>query len=282
LIVMRTHVEKPRTTVGWKGLLNDPRLDGSCDVAAGLELARRLLLGVNDLGLPCATEVLDPLAPRYLADLVSWGVVGARTSESQTHREMASGLPMPVGFKNGTDGGLERAHHAMIAARHPHRFLGIDDDGAAALVQTRGNPDLHVVLRGGASGHNYSAEHVARAAALAAGEGIRRSVLVDCSHDNSGKDHRGQAAVCRAVSSQFLHGQEAILGMLVESHLRPGRQTWTATGSLARGVSITDACIGWEETESLLFEVARSVRETVRPRVRPTRASTEASPAERC
>jgi 3-deoxy-7-phosphoheptulonate synthase len=269
LIVMRTYFEKPRTTIGWKGLINDPRLDGSCDVAGGLETARRILLEINGLGLPCAAEMLDPIAPSYLADLVSWAVIGARTSESQTHREMASGLAMPVGFKNGTDGGLDRALHAMVAARHPHRFIGVDHDGATSLVQTRGNPDRHIILRGGASGPNYSAEHVARAAALVGAEGIARPVMVDCSHDNSGKDHTGQARVCRSVLSQFLQGQEALLGMLVESHLFPGRQSWMEGTPLAYGVSITDACIGWEETEDLLLETARSLRGRARRKARP-------------
>jgi 3-deoxy-7-phosphoheptulonate synthase len=274
LIVMRTYFEKPRTTVGWKGLINDPHLDGSCDVAAGLDLARRLLLEINELGLPCATEVLDPIAPRYLADLVSWAAIGARTSESQTHRETASGLPMPVGFKNGTDGSLERALNAMIAARHPHRFIGVGDDGATSLVRTSGNPDRHVILRGGASGPNYSAEHVSRAAALVAAEGIARPIMVDCSHDNSGKDYEAQAAVCGAVLSQFLHGQEAILGMQIESHLHPGRQAWAENRPLAYGVSITDACIGWETTERLLVETARAVRERSAMKVRHRPSST--------
>jgi 3-deoxy-7-phosphoheptulonate synthase len=260
VIVMRTYFEKPRTTVGWKGLINDPHLDGSCDVAAGLEVARRILVEINALGVPCAAEVLDPIAPRYLGDLLSWAVVGARTSESQTHREMASGLPMPVGFKNGTDGGVERALQAMIAARHPHRFIGVDDDGAASLIHAGGNPDRHLILRGGRSGPNYSAEHVAGAAALVAQEGIARPVMIDCSHDNSGKDHTGQAAVFRRVLAQFLDGQESILGMLMESHLLAGRQPWTGTGRLAYGVSITDGCIGWEETEALLLEAAGAVR----------------------
>jgi 3-deoxy-7-phosphoheptulonate synthase len=282
LVVMRTYFEKPRTTVGWKGLINDPSLDGSCDVAAGLELARRLLLEINDLGLACATEVLDPIAPRYLADLVSWAAIGARTSESQTHRETASSLPMPVGFKNGTDGGVERALHAMIAARHPHRFIGVGDDGATSLVQTSGNPDRHVILRGGASGPNYSAEHVSRASSLVAAEGIARPIMVDCSHDNSGRDPAAQSKVCGAVLSQFLRGQEAILGMQVESHLHPGRQSWAAGGPLAYGVSITDACIGWEETERLLRDSAQAVRDRFARNDHPRASMFSAAPPSRC
>jgi 3-deoxy-7-phosphoheptulonate synthase len=280
LILMRAYFEKPRTTVGWKGLINDPLLDGSCDLAAGIESARRVLLDVNHLGLPCATEMLDPLAPPYLADLVSWAAIGARTSASQTHREMASGLSIPVGFKNGTDGGLAQAANAVISARHPHTFIGIDPGGVTALVRTRGNPDGHIVLRGGEGGPNYAAEHVARAAALAAlaGGGARRPVLVDCSHDNSQKDPARQAAVCRTVLDQFCAGQGAILGMMLESHLLPGRQAWAPGAPLRHGVSITDACIGWEETEALLFEVAAAVRR--RPsRSRPTRAAQSDAPA---
>jgi 3-deoxy-7-phosphoheptulonate synthase len=277
LVVMRNYVEKRRTTVGWKGLINDPHLDGSCDVAAGLDLARRLLLEINDLGVACATEVLDPIAPRYLADVVSLAAVGARTSESQTHREMASGLPMPVGFKNGTDGGIEQALNGMIASRHPHRFIGVGDDGATSLVQTSGNPDRHIILRGGAGGANYSAEQVARAANLVAAQEVARPIMVDCSHDNSGRDHTAQSAVSRTVLSQFLHGQEAILGMQIESHLRSGRQSFECNRPLAYGVSITDACIGWEETEHLLVEAAEAVRGRARHRTAEPRSASSLS-----
>ncbi|MEO8606193.1 MAG: 3-deoxy-7-phosphoheptulonate synthase, partial [bacterium] len=256
LIVMRTYFEKPRTTVGWKGLINDPRLDGSCDLPAGLELARRLLLDINGLGVPCASELLDPIVPQYIADLIGWAAIGARTTESQTHREMASGLSMPVGFKNGTDGGLRVALNAMISARHPHHFLGIDADGAVAVTQTTGNPDRHIVLRGGARDVNYHPEAIADAAALIADEAIARPVMVDCSHDNSAKNHALQAAACRAVVDQVRGGESRIMGVMLESNLKAGKQNWLPDAPLQYGVSITDACIGWEETEALLYELA--------------------------
>jgi len=261
VLVMRTYFEKPRTTVGWKGLINDPHLDGSCDVTTGLRLARRLLLQINELGLPAAGEMLDPITPQYMADLLSWGAIGARTTESQTHREMASGLSMPVGFKNGTDGGLEVALNAMISASHPHTFLGINHDGATAMIRTRGNPDRHVVLRGGSGGTNYGSADIARAAEMLRKEAIHRPVMIDCSHDNSGKDHTRQGEVWRDVVSQFIAGQEAVMGLLVESNLHPGKQTWKADAPLAYGISITDACIGWDETASLLQETAARLRE---------------------
>jgi len=258
VVLMRAYFEKPRTTVGWKGLINDPRLDGSCEVAEGLVLARQLLLRINELGLPCATELLDPVTPQYTADLLSWAAIGARTTESQTHREMASGLSMPVGFKNGTDGNLKIALDAMISASHPHSFLGINADGLTSVIKTRGNPDRHLVLRGGGGRPNYGAAEVARAAQAA--PGIARGVLVDCSHDNSGKDHTRQAEVCRDVLGQLRSGQNALMGLLIESNLRPGRQSWGEKETLEYGVSITDACIGWEETETLLEEITEAVR----------------------
>jgi 3-deoxy-7-phosphoheptulonate synthase len=259
LVVMRTYFEKPRTTVGWKGLVNDPHLDGSCDVEAGLRIARTVLRGINELGVPCGTEVLDPITPQYLSDLLSWASIGARTIESQTHRELASGLSMPIGFKNSTDGALQVALHAMISARHAHTFLGIDTEGVTAMIKTQGNPDRHVVLRGGAHGPNHAAEDVARAAEMVAGEGVARAIMVDCSHDNSGKDHTRQAAVCREVLKQVRLGQSALMGLLLESNLQPGKQAWKPGASLAYGVSITDACMGWDETEPLLYEIADAV-----------------------
>jgi 3-deoxy-7-phosphoheptulonate synthase len=258
VVLMRTYFEKPRTTVGWKGLINDPHLDGSCDIAEGLVRARRLLLRINALGLPCATELLDPVIPQYTADLLSWAAIGARTTESQTHREMASGLSMPVGFKNGTDGSLQIALDAMISASHPHSFLGINRDGLTSVIKTRGNPDRHLVLRGGGGRPNYGAARVAQAARAVAG--IARAVLVDCSHDNSGKDHTRQGPICREVLAQFRGGQDSLMGLLIESNLRPGRQPWGRAPTLEYGVSITDACIGWEETETLLGEIAATVR----------------------
>jgi 3-deoxy-7-phosphoheptulonate synthase len=260
LIVMRTYFEKPRTTIGWKGLINDPHLDGSCDIPHGLALARRILLAVNELGLPCASEVLDPVTPQYHADLLAWAAIGARTTESQTHRELASGLSMPVGFKNATDGSLGAAGNAVVSAGHPHVFLGIDAAGASALVRTRGNPDTHVVLRGGGGRPNHDPASVAAAARLGAERKVARGVLVDCSHDNSGKDPRRQGDVCRATVAQWADGQAAILGFMLESHLAEGRQDWSAGTPPRYGVSITDACIGFAETEALLRDAAERIR----------------------
>jgi 3-deoxy-7-phosphoheptulonate synthase len=260
VVVMRTYFEKPRTTVGWTGLINDPNLDGSCEVEAGLEQTRALLLEIDELGLPCGSEVLDPFTPQYLGDLLSWGAIGARTAESQPHRQLASGLSMPIGFKNGTDGRLEIAHNAMIAARHCHSFLGIDADGRSAVVRTSGNPDRHLVLRGGSRRTNFGPEDVARAAALATDDDARRPIMVDCSHGNSNKDHTRQAAVAREVARQFREGQRALMGLLIESNLEPGSQRWARGAALRYGVSITDACIGWDETEALLHEIAEAVR----------------------
>jgi 3-deoxy-7-phosphoheptulonate synthase len=260
-VVMRAYFEKPRTVVGWKGLINDPRLDGSSDLPMGLSLARTVLLRIGDLGLPCGTEFLDPVVPQYVGDLVTWAAIGARTTESQTHRQMASGLSMPVGFKNSTDGSLQNALNALISARHPHAFLGINGEGVTSVVKSLGNPDGHIVLRGGGGHSNYHPKDIASAVELAAKEGLRRGVVVDCSHDNSGKDHTKQAAIFRQVVDAFSGGQRAILGMMIESNLRPGKQTWQAGRALEHGVSITDSCIGWDETESLLLEAAGRVKE---------------------
>jgi len=259
IVLMRTYFEKPRTTVGWKGLINDPQLDGSCDITHGLELSRAVLLEINGLGIPCATELLDPVVPQYIADLLSWAAIGARTTESQTHREMASGLSMPVGFKNGTDGSLRVALNAMISARHPHHFLGINHGGAVSVIRTAGNPDRHIVLRGGESGPNHRPEDIERAAALIAGEGIARPILIDSSHDNSSKDHTLQARVCHDLLDQVRAGDARIMGLMIESNLYAGRQNWLPDAPLRYGVSITDACIGWDETEALLFEMAAAV-----------------------
>jgi 3-deoxy-7-phosphoheptulonate synthase len=256
LIVMRTYFEKPRTTVGWKGLINDPRLDGTCDIAAGMELARAILLKINQLGLPCGTELLDPISPQYVADLISWAAIGARTTESQTHREMASGVSMPVGFKNGTEGSLQVAINAMTSARAPHHFVGINADGQTAIIKTMGNPDRHLVLRGGGGRTNYGAQEVAKAEAAVAGEGITRPIMIDCSHDNSQKDHTRQGFVAQEVLRQFREGRQSIMGLMLESNLNPGRQAWKEGVALQHGVSITDACLGWDETERLLNELA--------------------------
>ena len=256
LIVMRTYFEKPRTTVGWKGLINDPHLDGSCDIAAGFQLARTVLLNINQMGVPCATEFLDPVTPQYISDLITWSAIGARTTESQTHREMASGLSMPVGFKNGTDGGLQGAINAMVAARHPQSFIGINVDGVTSIIKTNGNRDRHIVLRGGGGKVNYGPEDIAQAVTRLVDEEIPRPVMVDCSHGNSEKDHTRQTNVARSVLQQFCEGQHAIMGLLLESNLKPGNQKWTKGKTLEYGVSITDACLGWDETEALLYELA--------------------------
>ncbi|MDH3685647.1 MAG: 3-deoxy-7-phosphoheptulonate synthase [Myxococcales bacterium] len=262
VLLMRTYFEKPRTTIGWKGLINDPHLDGSCDIALGLSLARRILLRINELGVPCATEVLDPVTPQYLADLLSWAAIGARTTESQTHRELASGLSMPVGFKNGTDGSLATAANALVSAGSAHSFLGIDTHGATAVVRTRGNPDRHLVLRGGHSGPNHGPGPVGEAAALALERGIPRGVMIDCSHDNSGSDPARQPEVCRSALRQLEAGNGSVLGVMLESHLEAGRQDWVRGERLRYGVSLTDPCLGWEDTEKLLEEAAERVRRT--------------------
>jgi len=262
-LVMRAYFEKPRTTVGWKGLISDPHLDGTRDMATGLRIARRLLLEINGLGLPAATELLGPVVPQYIADLVSWTAIGARTAESQTHRELASGLSMPVGFKNTTDGNLQVALDAMQAAGTPHTFLGMDDDGRSAIVHTTGNPERHLVLRGGGGRTNYDAISVGEAAALCTGRGLPVRVLVDCSHGNSSKDHNRQPEVLQAVVDQVASGSCHILGAMLESHLHGGSQKLGhGTEGLAYGVSITDACIDWGTTERILREAADRLRAT--------------------
>lgn len=252
-LVMRVYFEKPRTTVGWKGLVNDPCLDDSCDLERGISLARELLLDFAERGLPVATEFLDPIIPQYLADLVTWSAIGARTTESQTHRGMASGLSMPVGFKNGTDGGIQVAIDAMKSARTPHSFLGIDQEGITSIIKTKGNPDGHIVLRGGRSGPNYSAEHVEATCAALAKAGLNPGLMIDCSHANSGKDPSRQPLVWESLLKQRTDGRREILGAMIESNLNPGSQSLGADpNALQYGVSITDACIGWDTTESLL------------------------------
>jgi 3-deoxy-7-phosphoheptulonate synthase len=260
MIVMRVYFEKPRTTVGWKGLIMDPHLDGSHDIPAGLRLARRFLRDVLDLGLPTATELLDPITPQYIADLVCWSAIGARTAESQTHRQMASGLSMPIGFKNGTDGSVQTAINAIRAASQPQTFLGISIDGAASAVVTSGNPNCHIVLRGGSAGPNFSAEHVSRTEKLLGDAGLIRSILVDCSHDNSEKRPERQPEVMRALLSQVALGNTSIMGAMIESNLHAGSQPFPQpVEKLKRGVSITDGCIGWETTEALIREVHASL-----------------------
>lgn len=256
LICMRVYFEKPRTTVGWKGLLNDPHLDGRCDMATGLTVARTLLLDLTAMSVPAATETLDPVAPQYLADLVSWTAIGARTTESQTHREMASGLSMPVGFKNGTDGGLDVAVNAMKASRAPHSFIGIDGAGHVGVVRTRGNPYTHLVLRGGRDRTNYQQAAVEGACAQLQKVGLDPRVMVDCSHDNSGKNHDNQPKVLSAVARQVEAGSKRLLGVMLESHLVAGRQDFAVDRALTYGQSITDACIDIDTTEGLLQDLA--------------------------
>ena len=252
-IVMRVYFEKPRTTIGWKGMINDPHLDDSCDVAHGIALARKLVLDILDLGLPAGTEFLDPIMPQYTAELISWAAIGARTTESQTHREMASGLSMPVGFKNGTDGSIQTALDAMKSARAPHSFLGIDQDGATSIVKTAGNPDSHVVLRGGREGANYHPHQVAAACETLSKAGLKPALMVDCSHANSGKDPLRQQDVWKSILAQRQGGRREIIGAMIESHIHAGNQPLPASGSgLKYGVSITDACLDWESTETLL------------------------------
>jgi 3-deoxy-7-phosphoheptulonate synthase len=256
MIVMRVYFEKPRTTVGWKGLIMDPHLDGSHDIAAGLRLARTFLRDVLDLGLPTATELLDPITPQYIADLICWSAIGARTAESQTHRQMASGLSMPLGFKNGTDGSIATAINAIKAAAQPHTFLGINLDGSASAIVTRGNPDCHVVLRGGATGSNYSPTHIAQTELLLAKAGLIKSILVDCSHDNSAKQPALQPEVMRKLLGQIAAGNNSIMGAMIESNLAAGNQAFPQPKDQLRyGVSITDACIDWPTTESLVREI---------------------------
>jgi 3-deoxy-7-phosphoheptulonate synthase len=252
-IVMRVYFEKPRTTIGWKGLINDPHLDGSQDIETGLKTARRLLLQVNGLGLPAATEFLDPIVPQYIADLITWAAIGARTTESQTHREMASGLSMPVGLKNNTDGSLQVAIDAMGATRHPHSFLGMNEDGATAIVRTNGNPNAHVVLRGGRAMTNYDAASIQAAEKQLISEKLPPVLMVDCSHANSEKKFAKQEEVWRSVIEQRTGGTKSLIGMMVESHLHEGNQPIPKSlNELRYGVSITDSCIGWETTERML------------------------------
>jgi 3-deoxy-7-phosphoheptulonate synthase len=256
LIVMRVYFEKPRTTVGWKGLIMDPHLDGTNDIADGLRLARTFLRDVLDLGLPTATEFLDPITPQYIADLVCWCAIGARTAESQTHRQMASGLSMPLGFKNGTDGSVPTGINAIKAASQPHTFLGINLDGVASAIVTRGNPNCHLVLRGGAQGPNYSPAQIAETEKLLTKAGLRQAILVDCSHDNSAKQPEKQPEVMRALLAQIAAGNASIIGGMVESNINAGNQPFPQPkDKLKYGVSITDGCIDWATTEAMIREI---------------------------
>ena len=259
-IVMRVYFEKPRTTTGWKGLINDPHLDESYDINTGLRMARKLLLDLAEMGMPSATELLDPIIPQYIGDVVSWTAIGARTTESQTHREMASGLSMPVGFKNGTDGGFEVAIHAVLSAQHPHHFLGINTEGLASIVATTGNPDCHLVLRGGKGGPNYGFDSLAKAAAEMKRQGLNERSMVDCSHGNSSKDYRNQPIVLAAIAEQLAKGSPHLMGVMIESHLVAGNQSVpNDLTQLTYGQSITDACVDFEVTIDMLRSLAQAV-----------------------
>ena len=258
-IVMRVYFEKPRTTVGWKGLINDPHMDDSFDIEAGLHIGRQLLVDLNDMGLPCGTEALDPITPQYLGDLIAWSAIGARTTESQTHREMASGLSSPVGFKNGTDGDLDVALNGMLSAAQPHAFLGINGDGQVALTQTRGNAFGHLILRGGAV-PNYDSVAVAQAGAALKAAKLPVNIVVDCSHANSRKNHALQTLVLKDVVGQIVDGNRAIKGVMLESNLFEGTQKLLKPQDLRYGVSITDACLGWDSTAASLREAAARLR----------------------
>lgn len=268
VILMRVYFEKPRTTIGWKGLINDPFMDGSTNIEAGLRQARKLLLDINGLGLPAATEFLDPYVPQYTSDLVSWAAIGARTTESQTHREMASGLSMPVGFKNGTDGGLQVAIDAMGAAMHPHSFLGVDPEGFTAIVRTTGNPWGHIVLRGGNLRTNYDEASIVETASLLRKAGLNSIIMVDCSHANSGKQPLKQEIVWKSVLEQRLAGNQALVGLMLESYLEAGNQSIPKNiADLRYGVSVTDSCLDWNSTERLLRFAHDQMKTSRRPLV---------------
>ncbi|HKX44305.1 MAG TPA: 3-deoxy-7-phosphoheptulonate synthase [Burkholderiaceae bacterium] len=259
LIVMRAYFEKPRTTVGWKGYINDPHLDGSFTINEGLERARRLLLELTSMGLPTGTEFLDLLSPQYIAELIAWGAIGARTTESQSHRQLASGLSCAVGFKNGTDGSIKVAADAILAARAPHAFMGMTKMGMAAIFETRGNDDCHIILRGGKQ-PNYDAAHVAASCDTLRAAGLREQVMIDVSHGNSSKDHRRQVGVAQDVAAQIAAGDTRIIGLMIESHLEEGRQDLKPGVPLKHGVSITDACIAFAQTVPVLEELAGAVQ----------------------
>lgn len=268
LLVMRVYFEKPRTTVGWKGLINDPHLDDSFDIEAGLTIGRSLLKDIQQLGLPTATEALDPITPQYLQDLISWSAIGARTTESQTHREMASGLSSAVGFKNGTDGGLEVAVNAMKSVCNPHRFLGINSEGKVSVFETRGNRYGHVVLRGGTAGPNYNSQHITLCEGALNKAGLPANIMVDCSHANTEKQPDRQPLVAADVIAQIVAGNQSVIGLMLESNLRAGNQKIPSNlEELEYGVSVTDGCIDWETTETLLLDIAAQLRQVLPQRM---------------
>jgi len=263
-LVMRVYFEKPRTSVGWKGLINDPFMDDTFQIEGGLRLGRKLLLDIVGMGLPASTEALDPISPQYLQDLISWSAIGARTTESQTHREMSSGLSSAVGFKNGTDGGLTVAVNAMQSVSHPHRFLGISKEGQVAVVKTKGNPYAHVVLRGGNAGPNYDSVHVAQAEEELRKGGVNTNIMIDCSHANSNKDPSIQSLVLKDVTHQIMEGNQSIIGVMLESNINFGNQKIPKDlNDLQYGVSVTDACIDWAETERSIREMANKLKDVL-------------------
>lgn len=263
-IVMRVYFEKPRTSIGWKGLINDPHLDDSFKIEEGLRLGRKLLLDIAELGLPASTEALDPISPQYMQDLIAWSAIGARTTESQTHREMSSGLSSSVGFKNGTDGGLMVAINAMQSVSSPHRFLGINGEGQVSVVTTKGNPYAHVVLRGGSQGPNFDTVHVAQCETALEKGGVSSNIMIDCSHANSNKDPDVQPLVLKDVTHQILEGNKSIIGVMLESHLNHGNQSIPENlADLQYGVSVTDACMDWATTEAAIMEMADKLRDVL-------------------
>jgi len=263
-LVMRVYFEKPRTTVGWKGLINDPHLNDSFDVQQGLHTGRQLLIDIADMGLPTATEALDPISPQYLQDTISWSAIGARTTESQTHREMSSGLSVAIGFKNGTDGGLGVAMNALNSVAHPHSFLGINNEGQVSIVRTKGNPNSHVVLRGGGGKPNYDSVNVAICEQQLEKSGLNKNIMIDCSHANSNKDANLQPLVMQDVSNQILDGNKSIIGIMVESNLNFGNQSIPEDLSqLKYGVSVTDACIDWETTEKSILDMHAKLKDVL-------------------
>ena len=258
--MMRVYFEKPRTTVGWKGLINDPHLNDSFNIVDGLKIGRKLLVDLAELGLPTSTEALDPVSPQYLQDMISWSAIGARTTESQTHREMASGLSSAVGFKNGTDGGLDVAINALQSVSAPHRFLGINHEGAVSVIHTRGNRHAHIVLRGGGGTTNYDSVNVSVCERQLLKAGIPANIMIDCSHANSNKDHNLQPLVMKNVANQIIDGNRSIIGLMVESNINAGNQSITDDlGDLQYGVSVTDKCVDWETTETMIKELQQSV-----------------------
>jgi 3-deoxy-7-phosphoheptulonate synthase len=273
-LVMRVYFEKPRTTVGWKGLINDPKLDDSFDISSGLNIARKLLIDLSEMGVPTSTEALDPISPQFLQDIISWSAIGARTTESQTHREMASGLSSSVGFKNGTDGGLEVAINAMQSVNAPHRFLGINHQGEVAVIHTRGNAHAHIVLRGGGGKTNFDADSVAECEQQLLKADLPANIMIDCSHANSSKDHERQKLVMEDVASQIESGNESIIGFMVESHINSGNQKVPADLSqLQYGVSITDACVDWKTTETMIRNLRNSIKDIITERNIPALAN---------